>query len=516
MKPAWSSTNFWIAAIFGVACAAVGVVFALALGRSMDAAIEGNVNRLFIAVGVALATIVVGYVADILCNIFALKYAKAAMERSKSSLYSSTLKGFESNVEDNIAMYTTNTDIVYGGFYLTKLMMVYLIAQFAFSVFGVIYLDWRLFLVSFTASLLPIIAPLIFQKRLTQQLEAYSQKSKEYIDNVTDTMNGRFEIKSFFAQSFFQKRHDKLNKETEKARAAHTFTSTLLGTTSGTFGSLTFIFILAMGGYFVVQGHITAGALIAVVQLLNGMVGPIAGVAAAMGEMVAAKKIAGQYFVEHQERGGIDAPPFANCISIKNVTFTYPMAEKPAIQDLSIEFKKGRSYAIVGESGCGKSTLVKIAAGILPYDSGNVMYDNIEVKDANPDLYGMKVRYINQDAYLFNLGVKDNTELGHSTGNYAGLLENLGLAEVLNRNDIEDNESSEHLSAGQKQRIVLARALNRLPHVLILDEPTANMDTDTAINIVKYLMTYNDLTLIVITHADNKNLLELFDEVINM
>jgi len=183
---------------------------------------------------------------------------------------------------------------------------------------------------------------------------------------------------------------------------------------------------------------------------------------------------------------------------------------------MNIQFVKGRSYAIVGESGCGKSTLAKLIAGLLPYEQGEINYDDLRVKKIALDEYRTMVRYISQETHLFNTGVKNNVEMGHEAGNYKDFLMALGMDEILARSDVEFEESKDLLSAGQQQRIVLARSLNYLPQVLILDEPTANMDIETAIQSLSIFNKLDDLTLIVITHADNNNLLELFDEVIYM
>ena len=72
------------------------------------------------------------------------------------------------------------------------------------------------------------------------------------------------------------------------------------------------------------------------------------------------------------------------------------------------------------------------------------------------------------------------------------------------------------MSGGQKQRVVMARALNNLPDVLILDEPTANLDAETALSVMKYLRTHSEPTIIVVTHSDNEEMLTLFDDIINM
>ena len=511
MKPLWKDANYYLAVIFALLFAGIGVLLAMFMMFTIDAAVEGELSRVYMFLFLTVVLAFAEFFVSIVYRHFTLRYARRRMELYKRTLFANTINGFSKNVDDNIAMYSTDTDIVYDKYFQKHVLLVFAASQFVFSVIGMIYLNWILFLAAFIVSMLPAFAPAIFNKRLSKKIENYSAASKTYIDYVQDSTQGLYEIKSFYAQKFFLKNHDKLNADTEKARASNKFVNFLMHRTSSLLGSFSFITIIGVSGVLVVQGQITIGVLIAVVQLLNGMVSPIGDFFTYLGEISASRDLASGYLNKKTIGDeGLFTPEFKNSIALENVSFSYPQSNDNVLKNFSAKFIKGQSYAIVGESGCGKSTLAKIMSGILDTGGGKVLFDSVNIQELDKASYSTRVKYIDQSAHLFNMDIRDNIELGHSTGRHEEFLRNLGLG------NIDSEIDTELLSGGQKQRIVMARALNKLPDVLILDEPTANLDADTALATFKYLQSFNSLTLIVITHSDNREMLRLFDSVVRI
>ena len=514
MKPKTLNADFILSVFFGVIISAIGVVLAFMLMRAIDAATEGDFNTLIFFAALIVGLAVVEYIVAACYKLFSVRYASKALEVSKNKLFSSTIKGTGQGSDSNIAMFTTNTDVVYLDYYQNKIMLFVFGSQMIFSIIGIIFLHWLLFVVALVSSLLTMLSPMIFQKLLQKRTQVYSEKSKEYIDRVTDSLAGIREIKSFFAQGFFEKKHANYNKAAEKARASRSLTAYMMNKASEAFGSLTFISIIVAGGFLVINGHVTVGVLIAVVQLLNGMVSPIGNISSALGEIAGAKKIANDYFATPQIKEGMSVANLTSAIEVSGLSYTYPEAAKPTFENVNMRFVKGRAHAIIGESGSGKTTLAKILAGIYSYEEGKVTYDNHDINELCPIAYAGRVRYISQAEHLFRLSIRENVEFGQKSEDYENHIKNLGLASLLERSDEEFAEGVDLLSAGQKQRIALARTLCQLPDVLILDEPTANMDEETALEVIAYLKSIKNLTLIVITHAGSEKMLEHFDEVI--
>jgi len=328
----WKNINFLLASFVSILFTGLGVVFALLLMRIVDAATMGEMETLLRYIIFAVLIAILEFLLGASFRYFTVRYAQGAMLFSKNKLYSSTLYSTCQQEDENIAMYTTNTGLVYADYFQNHPLIVMLASQFLLSIAGVIFIHWLLFLVVIGASILPMFAPVIFQGRLARAVESYSHTSKKYIDNITDNIKGLNEIKNFNAQHFFIKRHENLNENVEKARASHHIIHFLLERASVSLGSLSFLVIIGLGGYFVINDLITVGALIAVIQLVNGVVGPIGNLSNALGQINANKELAKKYLIEPEVIPGMPVPVFNNKIKVENITFSYPQSEYPVLK----------------------------------------------------------------------------------------------------------------------------------------------------------------------------------------
>ncbi len=169
-------------------------------------------------------------------------------------------------------------------------------------------------------------------------------------------------------------------------------------------------------------------------------------------------------------------------LSLNNICFSY--GKTPVLKDVSFEFEKGKMYCIIGKSGAGKTTLLSLLSGLASPDSGEILYNGENIKSV--DKYKFRSKYIGVIFQSYNLitkftafenvllsmdiaGVKGKDRADHATK----LLENVGLDED------EANRRILHLSGGQQQRVAIARALSYNPDIILADEPTGNLDSDT-------------------------------------
>jgi ATP-binding cassette subfamily B protein RaxB len=191
------------------------------------------------------------------------------------------------------------------------------------------------------------------------------------------------------------------------------------------------------------------------------------------------------------------------------------------LHDLSLSLRPGQSIAIVGESGAGKSTLLKVMTGLMPPQQGDVMVDGqpLDYQQVHA-LFFLQ----SQEDILFNATVLENITLFDENFNeqkhrqIERSLEGLNLAPVIEKLPGGLNalirESHAGLSLGQRQRLLLARAMYSDRPVLVLDEPTANLDEDTAHQVMTTLLTHcreHHKTLITVTHSES--VLPMFDRV---
>jgi ATP-binding cassette subfamily B protein len=205
--------------------------------------------------------------------------------------------------------------------------------------------------------------------------------------------------------------------------------------------------------------------------------------------------------------------PLKLSVDLENVSFTYPGSEIPALKRVSLTVKKGEIIAVVGHNGAGKSTLVKLLCRLYEAESGVIRYDGKDIRSLNPEEYKKNFSVIFQDFMLYNLPAGENIRLGniHSEdGNKSieemakltgihGLLSKLPSGYDTVIGNLFDH--SRELSVGEWQKIALARALFRDSSILILDEPSGALDTDSEYEIFsKFRELVGDRTVILISH----------------
>ncbi|MBF7978371.1 MULTISPECIES: peptidase domain-containing ABC transporter [Rahnella] len=211
---------------------------------------------------------------------------------------------------------------------------------------------------------------------------------------------------------------------------------------------------------------------------------------------------------------------FSHSLSYDNISFSYD-SKNITLKDNSLTLKRGETLAIVGGSGAGKSTLIKVMSGILPPQQGQIKIDGQEVHSTQISSLSY---LLSQEDIMFNASVAENISLfdpnlDESKIHYIQkLLDAVGMLEIVAQLPgglmAKVRESYTGLSLGQRQRLLLARAMYSSRPILVLDEPTANLDDVTAMQVAKALVDHcrqENKTLIAVTHSTS--ILPLFQHV---
>lgn len=169
-------------------------------------------------------------------------------------------------------------------------------------------------------------------------------------------------------------------------------------------------------------------------------------------------------------------------LSLHNICFSY--GKTPVLQNITHEFEKGKIYCIVGKSGAGKTTLLSLLSGLASPDSGEILYDGKNV--AKIDKYTFRSKYIGVVFQSFNLITKytalENVILSMDVAGYKCKNKKQRALELLSSVGLDEEEANRRvlkLSGGQQQRVAIARALSYDPDIILADEPTGNLDTET-------------------------------------
>ena len=276
-----------------------------------------------------------------------------------------------------------------------------------------------------------------------------------------------------------------------------------------------FILAIGLGGYFVIEGTITFGALFAFINLLNFVVNPlgaIPNILAGVQESAAAARRVFDLLDQPAERAdGIVSTPAREAgpaLAIERLTFAFPEADRPVVNNVSFTVPSGQTVALVGPSGSGKSTLLKLILGYYPTPPGSIHLLGHDLNDWRLSAARDQLALVAQDTYLFPVSLGENIRLGRPEATPAEVERAARLANI---HDfiaaLPDGyatlagERGARLSGGQRQRIALARAILKDAPILLLDEPTSALDTESESLVQQALETYSrGRTTLVIAH----------------
>jgi len=278
------------------------------------------------------------------------------------------------------------------------------------------------------------------------------------------------------------------------------------------------VVIIVWGVFLVSDGQITLGGLIAANILAGRVLAPLSTVAQTIFRAQYAFKSLGalnrfmELPVDQSETVTGDLPVRAGRVVLQAVSLTYPDAQVPALQDLSLEVPAGACIALLGRVGSGKTTAGKVIAGLLPADSGSVLIDGIEITQYDPADLRAGIGYLPQMPELFTGTLRENLMIGAPNASDADVMKALyyaGMDEFVTDTpqglDLFIGEQGNRLSGGQKQGIALARLLLRKPKTLFLDEPTNAMDQRMETQVVARLGELNaaGVGLVLCTHRQS-------------
>jgi ATP-binding cassette subfamily C protein len=245
--------------------------------------------------------------------------------------------------------------------------------------------------------------------------------------------------------------------------------------------------LLGLGAYFALQGQLTPGAIIAVSVASSRALAPIDQVIGGWRNILAARhayrQLKDTIQQSVQEEGRFPGLPLPkNSLSVENLTVASPATGRVLLSDVSFELKAGQAMAVVGPSGGGKSTLMRALAGIWSPLRGAVRFDDASLAHYDPAMRGSFLGYLPQEVNLFTGSIVENINR-FGSGDESAVYEAASktgihrmIAELPEGYDTQVGAMGTALSAGQRQRIGLARALFGNPFVVLLDEPNASLD----------------------------------------
>ncbi len=253
--------------------------------------------------------------------------------------------------------------------------------------------------------------------------------------------------------------------------------------------------IVYYGGHLVISGNLSAGAFFSFITALLMIYTPLKRLSSVNNNFQQARTILDRVreiaFVEPEKSGGIEKDIKGN-IEFKGVSFRYPKNSDLTLNEIDVKIREGELIAVVGHSGAGKSTMMDLVAGFWYPTKGNIIIDGINVRELSLKSLRHHIGLVTQDVILFNETIKKNIHLGRPNASDEEIFEAAKAAyahefieELPDGYETKIGERGVRLSGGQKQRITIARAILKNPEILIFDEATSSLDSDSESKIQK-------------------------------
>jgi ATP-binding cassette subfamily C protein LapB len=374
-----------------------------------------------------------------------------------------------------------------------------------------------------------ILGAYILQRPLNRIIKESMHENALKNAHLFETITGLETIKTQAAEGHTQRDWEELTDKAARTSVKSRQITALAQNFATFIQQLTTVGIVAYGVYLIGDAQISMGALIAAVILNGRAMAPLAQVASLMtrfNQSVESYRQLEELMRKPVERPAdkhfIPMPNIQGRIDFRDVVFHYPDQSMPALDDVSFTIQPGTHIGIIGAVGSGKTTIERLLLNLYQPDSGSVQLDGTDVRQIDPGDLRRSIGSVQQDAKLFYGSVRENITMGHETAPDSSVVraaEQAGVMAFLRESqaglDTPVGERGEALSGGQRQAVAIARALLYDPPVLVLDEPTANIDPGSENRLRKRLARIvENKTTILITHKGS--MLPLVDTLILM
>ncbi|NSW90866.1 MAG: ABC transporter ATP-binding protein [Firmicutes bacterium] len=387
------------------------------------------------------------------------------------------------------------------------------------SILGIIVI---IFIVNFKLAIITITVVPVFILLLvslkTASENAWSKTRKTIANinaNMNETLQGMRVIQAFSRQEYNINKFEKINKENYKSHMHATVIQLLSWPLVEFAGMAATCGVVWLGAIMITRNEASVGTVVAFTNYIWRLWSPLSALSKVYNQALSAMASSERIFhILDTKPEIVDSPnaieleDIKGAIEFRNVTFGYNPEERMVLHDISFKAEPGEVVALVGPTGAGKTSIINLLMRFYDPVEGSILVDGYDIRDIKLSSLRSRVSVVLQDSFIFSGSIKENILYGKLDATEEEIIEVASATKVLNfvekfkeGFDTDVEERGAKLSSGQRQLLAFARALIANPRILILDEATSSVDTETERHIQEALKTlFKGRTSIVIAH----------------
>ena len=494
-------------------------IMAIATSKDLEALYEQGIMFLVLLVLSVLMYVLITYLKP--------KYQKRAITQYKNNIYTHILdKNIANFNKHNTSTYisalTNDVTKIEEDYLFSAFDLITNITLFICTIVVMLIYSPLLTLSGIILSLLPFIGAIVVGGKLAFHEKEISDQNASFIHFIKDNLIGFSTIKVFKSEEKIKELFVKNNNVLESKKASKTKTLALMEMVQTVLSLVSQFGVFFIGAYISIKtGDIAPSVILLFVQLMNYIISPLMQIPSSLSKRLACKPLFTKISeIIQKESDTTQGQSIDNIdeITISNLKFMYD--DKVILNDITHKFERNKAYAIVGTSGSGKTTLINLLLGKYNNYSGNIHYNNTELREISIDSLFEISSFVEQNVFVFDDSIINNITMYSNVEDelLKEAINKSGLAKLIEEKgpDYHCGENGCNLSGGEKQRISIARALVKKSKLLLLDEATSALDNETSASITNNLLAIDNTTKIMITHRLDEEILSKFDEIIVM
>lgn len=516
LEPSLNSVlNFWLQRMFNSATPGANIVVVLRL----------------LTTGFLLWMLkrIISYASAILKS----RYICNAKQDLKSEVFSNILSFDTANLSavassgEYISLFTNDINLVETRFLNQVISLIS--GVFSILILGVSFfaLSAKLATAIIAFGVIAMFVPLAFSKPLNEKSLKYSNKVSTFTQRIKEYLVAYPTIKNYSIEETINQKFEQINAETEEAKFESDYAINLANNVGQLLSWFMQFIGVGLGLVLVVKGEITIGTVIAAQSFANDLALPLQNIIMNVNSIHSVKALVRKFNDYSSQMGefeicAVDAPSNLRNVhshgegrEIEFNDVSLVIDGKAIIDHFSFRFEKSKKYLVVGLNGSGKSSLFRALKKWFPQCQGTITIDGIELSSLDNEQLSHTVSYMNENVSLFSGTVRDNVSLyrQYPAEAFDRAVRDAQVRLNLNR---EIGDEGRNISSGEQRRIEIARSLLDSVGVLIFDEVISTLDIETAYEIEKLALGFEEKTVIFISHNFSGKLICEYDEILVM